>query len=114
MKTTYKLIGLFWDRQPIPSKKPDIICINDISINDSVITISEILNTPDELLENKLHHTQKAKMLVDYIPNARTKMVLQFYTKRLLQISEYLSAIIVCKDIDMANMLNCCISKFYV
>ncbi|MCR5429825.1 MAG: hypothetical protein K6E58_01150 [Eubacterium sp.] len=91
MKSTYKLIGTFWNRRKIPNKKPVLITDRRTLKSKHTISLTHLLKKTDK--ENLLLYSDNEYRVlnIDYIPNKNNKVEEDFYTKRLLQIIEYLS-----------------------
>lgn len=104
MKNSYKLIGVFWDRKPIPNSMQNVYNYQSIEL-DKIINLSDILGLKDKELENK-DLSGFDYILVDYIPKVKSETLMRFYTKRLLQIQEFLKAKMIADDEDKMKTLE--------
>ena len=111
MKSTYKLIGVFWDRKPIPKEKPFIIYDKNACKSDSAITLSSILTKEDNELRN-LNPYQYDALFIDSVPDY-SSTVLKFYAKRLLQIMEYYHLGCKCGDLTNIHLINKVFLSYY-
>ncbi len=108
MKTTYKLLGLVWDKKEIVQTKFEIfkhgVSILDFRYDDELfdvnecmrkIAISELLNANEEKdvfeITNKLKRCCKILVVIDWLPNVRNFILQRFAKKRILQVLNYLS-----------------------
>ena len=94
MKSTYKLIGQFWDRKPISDDLPKIYTFEE-QPKDSVL-LSYILKLKDEEIGHNISPETYKYLYVDYYPALRYIYLANFYSKRLLQIANYLNLEIAC------------------
>lgn len=107
MKSTYKLLGVFWDRKEIIDtqftvvrKCRDILDYryerNLFDINDYVrkIKISELLkvNLEDDVepIVKELRYCDKIVGVIDYFPHVKNIVLRRFIRKRILQVLNYL------------------------
>lgn len=108
VKTTYKLLGLVWDKKEIVQTKFEIFkhdfSILDFRYDDELfdvnecirkIAISELLNANEEKdvieITNKLKRCCKILVVIDWLPNVRNLILQRFAKKRILQVLNYLS-----------------------
>ena len=107
MKSTYKLLGMFWDRKEIVDtkfavvrKSRDILDYRyvrelfDVGGYVRKIKISELLkvNFENEVkaITNQLLHCDKIIGMIDYFPRVKNSVLRRFARKRILQVLNYL------------------------
>ena len=107
MKSTYKLIGAFWDGMPINDNggaarpyAPDIeSCAVPENLFDyprfrRALPISKLLGTAQgedvDAFVHQLDRCDEAFLVLDYQPQTRGSVPNQFYQKRILQILTYM------------------------
>lgn len=105
MKSTYIILGIEWDRKPLPSHIPKFVekmAVDDYSISKNLldyekyerkIDISELLSNESEELEKALEKVKDCDILhinIDYEPRDNTKDVILFYGLRVLQIYSFI------------------------
>lgn len=112
MKKSYKLIGLFWDGKRIPENKPSVSFLDNTSVPDSIIRLSEVLLLQDPEMAD-FSGSDCGSLLIDWMPGVTYPPVCNFYTKRLLQITDYFGAKLVCDNEEYITKLNDSISYFY-
>jgi|GEM_PF-3637784 len=104
MKKSYKLIGVFWDGKPLPSKVPSVDYEENIEGSDSALRLSKILSLKDSEIET--FNTKKYNSIfIDMLP-AYSSIVLKFYLKRLLQITEYFKLPLKCNNPNDIQLIN--------
>lgn len=123
MKSTYKLLGVFWDRKEIVDtnftvvrKCRDILdyrYIRELFDVDSCvrkIKISELLKANFEseakALVKQLRHCNKIVGVIDYFPRIKNVVLRSFVRKRILQILNYLRK-------ELPNAKICVNRKFW-
>ena len=104
MKKSYKLIGVFWDGKPIPTKIPSITYEENITTCDSALRLSKILSLKDSEVET-FSMNKYDSIFIDTIPTY-SSTVLRFYTKRLLQIVEYFRLPLKCNNTNDIQLIN--------
>ena len=95
MKNSYKLIGLFWDGKSIPNRKPNVYYEQNYDPN-KMIKLSDILGLKDEDIESTIASNIFKYLYIDYCPEIPYAILSNFYSKRLLQIANYLDLEITC------------------
>ena len=107
MKSTYKLLGVFWDRKEIVETNFDVIrkCRDILDyryvrelfdVNNYVrkIKVSELLKANLEndvkVIINQLRHCDKIVGVIDYFPRVKNAVLRRFVRKRILQVLNYL------------------------
>jgi len=106
MKSTYKLIGLFWDNRPVPDEFPSIVDfvevqdyreeynLFDLTCYKRKIKLSEILSIEDKQNLNNiilsLKGCDEVYLHIDYIPNCESSVVCAFFIRRTMQIYRYI------------------------
>ncbi|MDC7301113.1 hypothetical protein [Agathobacter ruminis] len=111
MKLSYKLFGVFWDQKEIPKECPYVELVEDILSNWHVISLSKILE--QEEVEEIKESAKTIVLLIDYLPMEKNTIVMDFFLKRLLQMTEYYHARMVCTDSEKTCRLNLLISNYY-
>jgi len=106
MKSTYKLLGLLWDHQPVSTVWPDIsgvIEVQDYSeeynlfdleryrreVKLSTVLSLEKTEEVDDIV-CRLQECDEVYLNVDYMPECDSKIVNAFFGKRLMQIYGYI------------------------
>jgi len=93
MKSTYKLLGAFWDNMPCEDKNPKIYT-NSTAKYAYRILLSQLLSSQSvDDVEQLLAQNEFASSVivtVDYTLNLNNKTINVFYEKRIRQISAYL------------------------
>ena len=103
MKSSYKLLGVFWDRLSTPDiffYMDDSIFINELDEEYNLfdtglrkINLSTILKVKNEdeliTLIKKIDNFESLLINVDYIPINKNKILMKFYIKRIKQIYGY-------------------------
>ena len=110
IKSSYKLFGSAWDRQPIPEKCP-VVKLSERNIDGPFLKLSEQMvekkHEKDVLNENMF-------LIVDFIPRTKSTVIWDFYLKRLLQIAEYYQTkTMFYSDSDYIDQLNERLKNFY-
>ena len=107
MKSTYKLLGMFWDRKEIVDTKFAVVrkCWNildyryvqelfDVGGYVRKIKMSELLkaNFENEVktIINQLRYCDKVVGVIDYFPRVNNGVLRKFARKRILQVLNYL------------------------
>lgn len=107
MKSTYKLLGVFWDRKEIIDTRFTVVrkCqdildyryvreLFDVGGYVRKIKISELLkaNLENEVkaIANQLLHCDKIIGVIDYFPRVKNVVLQRFVRKRILQVLNYL------------------------
>ncbi len=107
MKSTYKLLGVFWDRKEIVDNRFTVVrkCqdvldyryvreLFDVGGYVRKIKISELLkaNLENEVkaITNQLLHCDKIVGVIDYFPRVKNVVLQRFVRKRILQVLNYL------------------------
>ena len=107
MKSTYKLLGVFWDRKEIVETNFDVIreCRDILDyryvrelfdVNNYVrkIKVSELLKANLEndvkVIINQLRHCDKIVGVIDYFPRVKNAVLRRLARKRILQVLNYL------------------------
>lgn len=107
MKSTYKLLGVFWDRKEIVYTKFVVVRkyrnildyryvreLFDVGGYVRKIKISELLkaNFENEVkaIINQLRHCDKIVGVIDYFPRVKNSVLRRFARKRILQVLNYL------------------------
>jgi hypothetical protein len=110
MKSTYKLFGAFWDGKPIPNSPPNVESIG--LAHESAIPITAILRMDDE---SKIEEIRQSvvEIEIDYFPNCSSALIEDFFLRRLLQITEFFDARIVCKETNVRINVSRLIKKLY-
>jgi len=107
MKSTYKLLGVFWDRKEIVYTKFVVVRkyrnildyryvreLFDVGGYVRKIKISELLkaNFENEVkaIINQLRHCDKIVGVIDYFPRVKNFVLRRFARKRILQVLNYL------------------------
>lgn len=102
MKSTYKLLGIHWDRLPLPKDPPRFYCCNtkvrrfdeeydllDWKYYVRKIPFSELLETKDmQMVDSillKVNTCDAIVVEVDYFPLKTNPIVCNFLVRRLLQ-----------------------------
>ncbi len=88
MKSTYKLIGQFLDHGELPAAQP--IFVQNPQETIRKINISMLLSLSESEIIQLKNDTKIIQIMVDYVPIASSKVIEDFYTKRVLQIVEKL------------------------
>ena len=116
MKSTYKLLGVFWDGRKVVKTnfkvcKPrnEILDYHypyelfDVNCYARKITITELLKVNEEKeafeIVDKLKQCNKIYAIIDCIPNVRNPILLRFVRKRILQVLNYLQESASCAKI---------------
>ena len=103
MKSSYKLLGVFWDKLSTPDiffYMDDSIFINELDEEYNLfdtglrkINLSTILKVKNEdeliTLIKKIDNFESFLINVDYIPINKNKILMNFYIKRIKQIYGY-------------------------
>ncbi|MBQ1550744.1 MAG: hypothetical protein IIZ67_01455 [Bacilli bacterium] len=103
MKSSYKLLGVFWDKLSTPDiffYMDDSIFINELDEEYNLfdtglrkINLSTILKVKNEdeliTLIKKIDNFESLLINVDYIPINKNKILMNFYIKRIKQIYGY-------------------------
>ena len=107
MKSTYKLLGVFWDRKEIVYTKFVVVRkyrnildyryvreLFDVGGYVRKIKISELLKANFEnvvkAIINQLRHCDKIVGVIDYFPRVKNSVLRRFARKRILQVLNYL------------------------
>ena len=107
MKSSYKLIGVQWDRLPVPKTLPQIEFLNDnvpeyteeFTLLDSKcfrrrIKITDFLKAESlddvEDILFVVKNCDEVLIEIDYFPRVNESAVVSFYTKRVLQMIQYI------------------------
>ena len=110
MKTSYKLYGSAWDRQPIPTKCP-VIKTTEYFSEGTVLKLSELMNEENPQM---VATEEKVFLNIDFIPKTNSTVTWDFYLKRLLQIAEcYKAELVSCLDLEQSSKLNKSLMDFY-
>ena len=104
MKKSYKLIGVFWDGKPLPSKVLSVDYEENIATCDSTLKVSKILSLKDSEIETFCHEGYTS-IFIDTLPTY-SSTVLKFYSKRLLQITEYFKLPLKCNNTNDIQLIN--------
>lgn len=81
------MYGIFWDRRPIPKSGISICCKFD-EILENKIYLSKILanETP---VEYQFLDGNPIVLILDYFPSNSSSVIVEFFVKRVLQITNY-------------------------
>ena len=107
MKSTYKLLGVFWDRKEIVDTNFAVVrkCRNileyryerelfDVGCYVRKIKISELLKANLEsdakVIIRQIRHCDKIVGVIDYCPRIKNIILQRFVRKRILQVLNYL------------------------
>ena len=104
MKKSYKLIGIFWDGKPLPSKVPSVDYEENIESSESALMLSDILSLKDSEIEAFSHEGYES-IFIDILPTY-SSTVLKFYSKRLLQIAEYFRLPLKCNNTNDIQLIK--------
>lgn len=104
MKKSYKLYGAFWDGKTLPDMQP-VICIEDQEMTElRKLKLSTVLkNENPEKIDAGI---EQVGLIIDFIPMNSSSVVWDFYIRRLLQISRYLNAKLICLNKDYESRVN--------
>lgn len=103
MKSTYKLIGLFWDGKPEANYSKDALpydssylalgsqpCLFDLLEKKRKVNLSELfsINTSNDFdaMVNKLKDCGSVALIIDYLPTASSAIHRKFALHRTLQV----------------------------
>ncbi len=107
MKSTYKLLGVLWDRKEIVDTKFAVVRkyrdildyryvreLFDVGGCVRKISISELLKTNVEnevkVIVKQLQYCDKIVGIIDYFPRVKNVVLRRFVRKRILQVLNYL------------------------
>jgi len=106
MKSTYKLLGVFWDQRPIPEEFPELVDCEEIqdyreeyNLFDLAgyrreVKLTELLSIENVEKLNSiiklLRKCDKAYLHIDYIPRCELPVVCNFFVRRTMQIYRYI------------------------
>lgn len=111
MKSSYKLYGSFWDKRPIPEITATISCKSDTN-SENTIYLSKILKTEEPMAYNFLLG-EPIVLLIDYFPSSNSKVIIEFFIKRILQIAYYYNVTVVnCNSQNEVDIIESAIAVF--
>lgn len=102
MKSTYKLIGVYWDHTPLPKNEVTLVaydptyltagsplCLFDLLEKKRRIDITELLAVDSDLqfqtMVDSFSGCDKVAVVLDYQPSCRGSVLHGFYALRVLQ-----------------------------